>query len=517
MHSLFSKKMIAIFIGIILTVGCSFAEDSATPLTPEEMNVQEGLSYGQTFGTYDGTLDGRAHQEAGIDIGYYQSMPSETAIIEKYNLSNEDLFYKLNFIKAYQDYYEIAYNSAYRSANLSKKSVPISNGYGNGIKAGTVEGKAAAMRDYYQNRFTNWERALTEFVNERSLNIRYALDGEMTEYGESFRSGFNQAFFEAYTDAFQNTKLDAAIRNRTSELVTTNSSRLEFKDTFVDYNSGEELVSNKTLVRIEIPDAAVYSPTYLSLYKDKNVNSNYIQFETVSPKYVVKVDNVKGGMELNKPLKLVFKFNGSENAGIYKLMNNKWFYQITHFTEEEIYTEIPDGFFTGGEYMVMIDPENSAFTDMRFNWARDEINALKRRGYLEDKDLFRPTNFITRIEMAKMLYNVYSNGEEDTIAWNYSIKDDLINPDDMKYMNYVIGRAYMKLDADGKFNPDETVSYKEVEEIMSSILMDDFKWEDVANKMLRDKYKRSRGSESLSRPIFRDEFAYIMYLYDDLK
>ncbi|GAU79407.1 S-layer homology domain-containing protein [Fusibacter sp. 3D3] len=527
-HSVFNKVFI-IALCMSLSFGCTFAADTTTDTTtdttkietkaatPEEMNVKEGLEYGKMFGILDGSVDGRAHQETGIDTGYHKSMPGDLTISTKYNLLNEDLFYRLNFIQAYKDYYEISYNSAYRSANLSQKAVPVGNAYNNGLQAGAVEGEAAAMRDFYQNRFTNWQRALEEFLISGSLNVRYALDGEASDYGLSFRTGFNQGFFTSYTEAFQQVKLDAAIRNRTSKLVTAKRSILFFDDVLIDFNGGSSSSNTESPVMIDIPDAAVYTPTYLSLYKDTNINLQNIDLEVVSSKYIVEVDNTAKSLYLNKPLRLIFEFYGSEDAGIYKLENNKWFYQITNFTDKAIYTDIPIGNFSRGEYMILIDPENSAFTDMGFNWAKNEINALKRRGYLEDESPFRPTHFITRLEMAKMLYNVYGNGTTDTIAWNYSIKDDPISSDDMKYMNYVLERGYMKLGADGKFNPNDTVTYKEVESIMSSILAIDFKWKDIASKMLLEKYKRSRGTESLLRPIFRDEFAYVLYLYDDLK
>ena len=542
MQQSFLNKAMIVALCMSLSFGCTFAAntttdvtgvdltvelpaDSVTPpddepvtaLTPKEMNIQEGLQYGQVFGTLDGSIDGRAHQSEGLDISYSNMILGDFQIISKYHLAVENLDYRLNFLKAYRDYYEIAYNSAYRSASLVKIITPVKEGRNYGLQAGEIEGKAAAMKDYYANRYNNWQRAYDEFVNLKTLNNRYFLDGESVDYGLSFRTGFEEAFYTSYYETFQKEKLDAAVKNRTSILVTSNKTILKFDNSLVDFSGGKPNTKTETPVMIDIPDAAIYTPTYLTLYNDKNLHLENETLENATSKYVVEVDNVDRRMVLNKPLRLIFDFNGSENAGIYKWENGKWFYQITNFKENSIYTEIPQGIYTGGEYMVLIDPENSSFTDMRFNWARDEINALKRRGYLEEEDLFRPTNFITRLEMAKMLYNVYSNGDGGTIAWNYSIKDKLINPDDMKYMNYVIERAYMKLDADGKFNPDETVSYKEVEEIMSSILMADFKWEDVASKMLHDKYKRSRGSESLLRPIFRDEFAYIMYLYDDLK
>lgn len=536
-HSIFNKVII-IALCMSMSFGCTFAADTTTdttgletathsytdttadpvtPLTPEEMNIKEGLQYGQAFGTLDGSIDGSAHQSAGLDISYSNMILGDFQIIAKYHLAVENLKYRLNFLKAYRDYYEIAYNSAYRSANLVKIAAPITNGRNYGLQAGKVEGKAAAMKDYYQNRYNNWERAYNEFLSLDALNTRYSLDGESLDYSLSFRTAFEEGFYTSYYETFQKEKLDAAIRNRTSELVTSSKTILKFSDVLVDFSGGSSSTKTETPVMIDIPDAAIYSPTYLSLYNDKNLHLDNEVLENASSKYVVEVDNVERSMVLNKPLRLIFTYKGSENAGIYKWENGKWFYQITEFKEDSIYTEIPQGTYNGGEYMVLIDPENSSFTDMRFNWATKEVNALKRRGYLEHESLFRPTNFITKLEMAKILYRVYTDDGVDSTAFKYNIKDDNINSDDMKYINYVLNKAYMTLDAEGKFNPNNTVTYQEVESIMSSILVRAFSWNEIADKMLREKYKRSRGAESLSRPIFRDEFAYIMYLYDDLK
>ncbi|MBF4693843.1 S-layer homology domain-containing protein [Fusibacter ferrireducens] len=539
MHQSLANKIMVIILCVSMSYGCAFAAtvsedatgfesdnpnaissnatDNVAPMTPEEMNIQEGLANGQVFGQLDGSIEGRAHQLEGYDISYGNLILGDYAIIAKYNLAVEDYNYRVNFIKAYKSYYEIAYNSAYRSASLLKIATPVNNGRTYGLQAGKVEGKVAAMKDYYQNRYNNWERAYNEFLNSKTLNTRYALDAESIDYGLSFRTAFEEGFYLSYYETFQKEKLDVAIRNRTSELVTGNKTILKYDDVLVDFSGGSSSSKTEVPVMIDIPDAAIYTPTYLSLYKNENLHLENEVLESASSKFVVEVDNVNRSMDLNKPLRLIFTFKGSENAGIYKWENNKWFYQITEFKEDSIYTEIPKGTYTGGEYIVLIDPENSSYTDMRFNWAAKEINALKRRGYLEDELTFRPTNFITKLEMARMLYKVYANSEMDGLTFRYTIRDDDIDPNDFKYINYVLNNNYMMLDAEGKFNPNDTVQYQEVETIMSTVLMRPFSWNDVADKMLREKYKRSRGSESISRPIFRDEFAYIMYLYDDLK
>ena len=77
----------------------------------------------------------------------------------------------------------------------------------------------------------------------------------------------------------------------------------------------------------------------------------------------------------------------------------------------------------------------------------------------------------------------------------------------------MVGKRYLSLDTNGYFNPTGSVSYKDIENILSRIFLRDVKWREVGNKMLTEKYTRSTGLTDTNAKITKAEVVYMLIYY----
>jgi hypothetical protein len=75
---------------------------------------------------------------------------------------------------------------------------------------------------------------------------------------------------------------------------------------------------------------------------------------------------------------------------------------------------------------------------------------------------------------------------------------------------YMVNKGYMRLDANGNFNMNGNVSYADVEHMLSVMSSTSFKWTEISNKMLTEKYTRSAGATNLAAHITKAETAYML-------
>lgn len=490
----------------MLTSGFSFAA------TPNETTIEEGKSFGELMGTLDGDLAGRTDRNANKVSNYLTAMPKDTEIISRYQLNKDQSLYQNEFLKAYRDAFQIAYHTGYRTVNVEEYASPFENAYEHGAAAGAVQGQMSAMIDFTQDNDNDWLKAYNAYIADGTLSQRYQLDRESAAYRNYFTSGYREAFRMAYIETFQVKNLETEVRNKNARMVTMLEDSVYFDEELVHFNMGTMETEMRTPMSLYFPSAAIYEPTYFGVFKTQNT-FNYRNYNAsltpVGGKYTVAVLNDRGSVTLKKPITLSFEYYGSERAGIYQWIGNKWVYQYTTITDGSLFITIPAGTYSGGEYAIFIDEKYKNVSDITFNWAYKEIYTLMRRGVVTDAAPFKPNDKITRGTFALMVYNARA-GIDPLGATTKVIKDfDTLSwyKDAAKYM---VNKGYMKLDASGNFNPSGLVTYADVEHMLSVMYTRSFKWSEISDKMLTEKFTRSAGATNVYANVTKAETAFML-------
>lgn len=506
------SKKISLVLVCALLLGMIYPT-MAFAATPAEATVDEGKAFGEAMGMLDGDLAGRSDRAANKVNNYTFTIPNEAELIARFRLDRDSLTYQRHFMLSYRDAYQIAYNTGYRSLTLDEYRENFEDGYAHGQVAGTVQGQVTAMIDFVQSRSDNWLLAYNEFLSKGSLVKRYQLDRETVNYQGYFTTAYREAFMKAYIETFQTKNLETEIRNKNSKLIAMTESIIYFDDEYVHFTSGSMETEMRTPLSLYVPAAALYKPTYFSVYKLQNsFNANNTKYTPASSKYVIAINNALGSVELNKPLTLQFEYFGSERAGVYLWQNNKWVYQYTTLDNGTLSIEIPAGYYKGGEYAIFIDENFKAVSDITFSWANKEIYSMIRRGAISDSSFYMPDAKITRAELASLIYNTYA--DRDPLRTAEPIISDASALGSAKTaVNYVVGKRFFKLDAKGAFNPSQTVSYAEVEEILSMMFLRTVKWSEVSGKMMTEKFTRSAGITNKDAALTKAEAAYMLYMF----
>src|SRR5690606_2443743 len=136
------------------------------------------------------------------------------------------------------------------------------------------------------------------------------------------------------------------------------------------------------------------------------------QYIKASEFYKVDIKNKSFEADNNKDIELKFEYYGDEKGGIYKLVDNNWFYLPSTIEEGFIVTKLKPKSFSKGEnntFVVLIDKNATIFYDIRGHWAKDEINAFARRGIISGygDGTFKPNKDLSRGEFLSILSKVY--------------------------------------------------------------------------------------------------------------
>ena len=480
---------------------------------PGESTLAEGESFGTLMGTLDGDLAGRADRNAGKANTANQSIPSSTSLVTKYQLNKDSSMFQNTFIAAYRAAFEIAYNTGYRTVNIDEYSSPFEMGYDHGSQAGSVQGQLSAMIDFVQGKTDDWSRAYNNYLREGSLSARYFLDRESIAYKNYFTSGYREAFMNSYIETFQIKNLETEVRNKNARLISMNEDTLYFDEEYIHFSLGVSESEMRTPLSLYFPTATVYQPTYFATFKTQNsFNYENSKYTPVSSKYTVSVMNASGSVLLRKPITLTFEYYGSERAGIYQWIGSKWVYQFTTLSDQELSIEIPAGTYGGGEYAIFIDEDYKTVDDINFNWAYKEIYTLMRRDVISDDEMFSPNAKITRAELATFMYNTLANVDPMRTSVP-TIKDSSTLGTAKKAVEYMVGKRYLTLDSSSNFNPNQTVSYHEIENMLSKMFLRNMSWKEVSNKMLMEKFARSQGASDINAAITKAEVAYMITVF----
>lgn len=456
-----------------------------------------GVNHGQNFGSMDGEIYGKKDYYDGKDNDWKSQIPSELYIIKKYALNNDSDRYKKGFLYGYKSSFEKSYVNAYREVNVESNMASRENAVIHGTEIGFELGSMLGEIDFIDNKTNDWQRAMPsnyEIINEHDLHK------EDEEYGDGFLSGFKDGFRDGYIESFQNKNISTGKENINYQSIS---------------NKGGILASSDDIVEFIVEPGTIYDQKYMSI-KKQDFPSSYSTspYIPASNSYVINIENELRTASLHNKIMLTFEHYGSERSGIYQLINNEWRYLYSKLSNGKISAKLDVDSYIGGTYAVLIDKDYIELKDVHINWAGKEIYTFIRRKYITGyKDrTFRPESNITRAEFITLLSRV--------MKWNNNINHSVIN----KFNDYDTFGMYSDLIAkatsiglingypDNTFKPNNNISYQEVEWIIQRLpLNNDFNWDNIADKMMYEKYTRSDSLKSKENHITRAEVVYMLY------
>lgn len=462
-----------------------------------QLAVDEGTAYGEQMGTLDGARDAELDFGKGLTMDSKRNQMTDSAIYSKYTVPGESGQFKYAFIREYRASYVNSYDARYRELVYTPFVSTSDRSKGDGDQMGALYGAAAAMKDFVDGESNDSSRALLRFENEKSIVSRFFLSREDSAYAQGFTQQFKMAFKMAYTDFYRDLNLKHETYNLNKVEVNMNEVTLKYKAMKLHFVDGAFTEENNAPVWLSFQNATVYEPIQFGLYKlqDSFNMKNTSKLKPVSSVFQVSVENSGGSCELRKPVELSFEYFGSEYAGIYKLVNGLWVYQTSYLTDGKVSTYIKDGYFKGGFYAVFIDEEAVKISYNRFHWAKDEIYTLARRGYLSSDQSLKPTKMMTRIEFAKLFYQMIEKSK-----YSQNLEYDA--------MIYMVNNGYMYKDQNEQFSRYSPLTYKDFELAISAFQKNNVYWAPVADKLLREKFVRSNYNNNRNNPMPRDEVYY---------
>lgn len=500
--------VIALVVGMLpgTVIGAVFAAGES----PHEQTLKEGEEHGKKMGALEGQLAGYEDYHAGRASNYAHVMPSATEISKRFSLNRNQSLYANAFIAAYRNAFQIAYNTAFREETVKSAGLPSEKGAEHGRILGEAEGRIQGVLDFYRGKPNNWFRAFSTYVADGSLESRYYLYREGQGYREQFLMGFRQGFMEAYIFTYQEKNMSTELRNKNAHRISFYADTLYFEEETPQFDLGEMNTTISTPIFMEVLEGTVYEPTYVAVYGVQNsFNAGNSKYKPVSSKYTVSIWNDKGSVLLEKPVKLIFNYHGSERAGVYQWIGGRWSYRYTTLSDGQLAIDLPAGPYSGGEYAIFIDDAFRYIPDISFNWAQKDIYTLQRRGVIADAVQFRPNAVMTRLELADMVYKAFS--PTMPMQPTSRVIGDLIDCGDYKRaVAYAVSKNLMTLDGSGKFNPASPATYRDAETLMGTLSLRTVPWSELGMGMLRERYRRSPGLTNINAGMTRAEAAYMI-------
>lgn len=438
---------------------------------------------GKTHGNFFGRLIGGNYASNDYynkrTSDWRRHLPSESTIRLEFNLGNDTLEYAEAFLQGYKAGFEEEYIYMYRVNNYESEKITREDGLDHGFVIGETTGRAYAMVDYITRVPNNWEMAFNKFEKAESLFNRYGLLRENSQYRLGFTNGFKDGFKNGYTTLYQNFNKDMAQQNINYKQVTMIGETIEYQDSILHFIQGKQSKETRVVVYIDIPPAAIYEDTYVSLQKiDTSLSMNHLSYRPVTHAYEIKVINNNHSVQLQKPIHITFQYVGSHRGGIYEWKNNQWQYRYSVLDGGKISTEISPSIYSGGRYAVFIDENYIELSDIYTHWARQELYTFIRRGYISgySDGTFRPDNNISTDEFLLLLNRFNKNSDINVV------------------------------------NRSKNITYEEIEKIVRQVSRDSqFQWEQIAEKMFYEKYTRSNSRLSKNNLITRAEVIYMLY------
>lgn len=471
-------------------------------LESEKLTMESGIADGETVGTVLGNIYGAKDYFENKANNYSRNKPSDSSIIRDYSLNKDSREYKEGFLIGFKRSFEESYNLSFREANIKATMGSVESAYEDGKAAGLSKGQLQANHDYYEEKSNNWKR---NKVFSSQIIAEYNLVYQEKEYKDGFISGFLDGFTEGYNTAYNNLSQQYVVEKSVVGKIP---------------KSGGVLTTNDGELSVKIEKGTFYNDVSVSIETSSpfkyNKNNRYIK---TSKLYNIKITNNSGNVNGDKKVKLSFNYFDDYRGGVYKKVDNKFIYKNSSFEEDKIIALVNPSTLTSKDniYCVQIDKQVSIFPDARGNWANDEINTFVRRGIINgySDGYFKPDLNVTRAEFLTLLSRVYNWNPKDnkgierfTDYYKFGNRD--------KTISYAMDKGYINGYSDNTFRPNASISYKEIEIIMSRVLdSPDFKWYNTSAKMMYDKQKKSNSYNSINNFATRAEIVYMLYILNE--
>lgn len=290
---------------------------------------------------------------------------------------------------------------------------------------------------------------------------------------------------------------------------------------------GGQVLANDGKLKIAVENGTFYNDVILSMDKHMQAKNAvalppYVQYTKNSDLYLLKINNNYGKYDNDKMIKLSLEYYGGLGGGIYRYLYGNWQYLPSVITENTITAFVsPKMMLENAIYGLFIDDKAFNPLDIRGHWAKEEIITTLRRGYtgLYSDNTFRPDVNITKIQV--LLYLSRANNwkpnlsdSDRKLAENLSDYKDIKDVKDL--VAYGLKEGYFGVSKENKFNPNNSVSYGDMEKIIRKVYKDDsFTWKWVSEKMAAIKDKRCSSVDNMNNRVTRGEFSYMLNLLNE--
>lgn len=163
-----------------------------------------GASLGMIYGEMAGIKD----FESGFFSNWSKAIPRESEMSRIFDLRKLPIRDRNTFIEQFTAKFQLGYESAYYNAHFGTEKNNKENGKKNGKTFGEMIGKSFAIKDYYENRDSDYNRNMPR---ESEIIQDYALKMDNEDYLEGFINGFKNAYQESYTNSFREAKNNITI------------------------------------------------------------------------------------------------------------------------------------------------------------------------------------------------------------------------------------------------------------------------------------------------------------------
>lgn len=473
---------------------------------PFKTATEKGASDGTSFGGLLGANYGRKDYYDGITNDYSRDILTDKEIKTLFMLKNDMEDYTKAFLSAFKYEYRVKYEEAYRKANADYFTMLFGQGYDQGLALGTAKGKSNAQIDLLMGRSNDENRynyGDSQIINE------YKLMNQHEKYRDGFISGFKEGSKSGYMAAYQAENFENFATRVITQIVPV---------------AGAQIVSGDHKILFNIEKGIYYND--VAVYIDKILNTNTgikllakERFTKASDFYTIKVVNSTESMDRDKSIKLSFEYYGPYGGGVYKYTNNGWKYLPSKIEANSISTMINPKAVNNksAAYAVFIDTKAWNPNDIRGHWAKDEIVAYLRNGIagVFGDNTFRPDVAINRAQLLTYMSRVYKwnlKSAEKNVAELESLEDYKEFEHYKELAAYCIKNGYLKVNEDNTLKLNSPVSYKEVERMMKIATGDkNFSWMTMAEKIIKNKDKRSKSFNSMDSFITRAEAVYMLF------
>lgn len=467
--------------------------------SPPDVNYAEnmGKSLGEQYAArdyYDGMIS-----------SFSRAMPSDSAIIFRYNLGKLQIDYRENFILEFKNNFQMGYIDKYEELLLKSKLDSFQQGLSDGQSMGDAVGRIFAQRDYFNKLAMNYQRNL---LTDEQIRTQYRLslhNVTSPEYADAFVQGYKMGYQYGYIEEYR---------------AKANEDYSSLLGNFVVTPAGGEVATPGGEVVMNFLPGTYYRDAMVIVENKLNSVYNTREYIRASDVYDVTISNPAGTFDKTKYVKISMPYHSDGyQAGIYKLVGGRWMYMPSFEEGDSIYTMVRiDTIDSKTSTFALFKDENvRVITDIRSHWARPEIETMIRRGVITGypDGRFRPDQNITRAEFLTLLsrLNSWVLPSESTQLLNtryfsdyqsFSSYDRVISYG--RTMNYIFGYP------DRSFKPNNNITYREIQWIMDRVIRtENFKWSDIATQLQYEKTFKSPGLTNLDLRITRAEVAYMLY------